>query len=186
MAGANSKRRIWQYGAAVLAVAVIGMLGFRMYQNYLGVCRDIGRPLTDDELIDSGIRNVIEKQEERIVRQRYDDDYKLNSPIYDSLPLGVTSPIAIYQNVSDFRKQNPRCCSVNRNYYQKYDYVLYLFGGEPVAVHISYRRYTIGPKPFATATFEVGTCGKANDEAGSNSEEIYRPDLLKREEENVK
>lgn len=97
-------KRALPYIALGVALAYGGHLGYLAQLNYTGYCHAEGKYLTDDEKIRGAVADVL---------KTYPRAVYLAGTREEELRIGRPPPKTIpYQDVDDFLRLNPACCSV--------------------------------------------------------------------------
>jgi hypothetical protein len=85
--------------------------------NYLGFCFKKCKFLSDEEKIDGAIKSVLGKMYVRAKDGNYYPDPEINVPYLK--PKKNAAYIIFDEDVSNFKLDNPNCCSLSKFYYKK-------------------------------------------------------------------
>lgn len=142
---------------------LIALTGYKFSRNLQLICPELGRALNEQEVLKIAIDNVLQRESERARSGKLDKNYMPGAFGLSPLPPNVRTPVKIYEDAPDFFRQNHNCCSVKL--LGPPDLMARLLGWRSYSVYLDYRRYIVGPTPFASARINVGLCGGTWDEA---------------------
>jgi hypothetical protein len=139
---------------------IVGTIGAASWLSYAGLCFSQNRFLSNAELFDAAISEVIRRPSHQIVTSR---------------PGGVTFRsvnLLKYKDVAEFRQLNPNCCKlVPHNIRDRGPFVDFsdrLFGGAAKIVSVTYTvEFTEeggqSQSVSATEEYAISNCGRAWD-----------------------
>jgi len=99
------RRRNLRYVLLAILFMILAWPSYAAYRNYNGYCSEIGRSLTDRELIDAAILNTIRFSNSKQPTEIY---YNGNSKPAPEKEYTVIH----YASIEGFRRANPDCCRI--------------------------------------------------------------------------